>query len=75
MSKTRRNFGATRRHIKGDDNSKADHRINKFFKKMTYSSSENEQGFSEERHRNEKIDHRNYDQYLETDVEDLEDDI
>lgn len=68
MSKTRRNFAAAKRHIKGyDDN--INQRYNSFVKKLEKKSSnpvyeDREDSFG-------KINHKNYDQYLNEEDEDI----
>ena len=66
MSKTRRNFAAAHRHIKGDDEFNS--RIDRFVKKMEKRTAN---PYDQEREdRLGKINYKNYDQFL-----DDEDDI
>lgn len=67
MSKTRRNFAAANRHIKGIED-KPNNRIDRFIKKLEKRSSspdyqEREEAFG-------KINHKNYEQYIDDENED-----
>lgn len=64
MSKTRRNFAAAHRHIKGDDDN-SNQRFNRFVKKMEKRSSI--QDYDEREESYGKINHKNYEQYLDED--------
>lgn len=72
MSKTRRNIGANRRHVKGDYTPEnTDHRIDRFTKKMEKTKS-SKSTFDED-FQDKKISHKNYEQFLEENVEEYDD--
>ena len=62
MSKTRRNFAAAHRHIKGFED-KPDNRIDRFIKKLEKRSSS--QDYQEREDAYGKINHKNYEQYID----------
>ena len=63
MSKTRRNFAAANRHIKGDDNDKSNNRIDRFIKKLEKKSSTPD--YQEREDSYGKINYKNYDQFID----------
>lgn len=67
MSKTRRNFAAAHRHIKGDDDN-SNQRFNRFVKKMEKRSSV--QDYDEREESYGKINHKNYDRYMDEEDDD-----
>lgn len=70
MSKTRRNINANRRHVKGgnDEGSMNDHRVDRFMKKMEKRTNTHNRDQEIENDYRLKINHVNYDQFLDDDT-------
>jgi hypothetical protein len=72
MSKTRRNFAAAHRHIKGNEDG-FDHRLNRFVKKMK--KNEHLSDYQDEGIYSDKINHKNYEEYIDEEDDNEEDNL